>query len=45
MEEQGLEVFLAHERDQWSCRECGSPICVHDGVCSGCGKKYGKPIE
>lgn len=41
--EQGLEGFLARERSQWRCRACGSPICIHDGVCSGCRKQYGKP--
>ena len=39
--EMGMEAFLEQECEQWSCRECGGPICVHTGVCSGCGAKYG----
>lgn len=38
----GMEAFLAAEREQWTCRDCGSPISVHSGICSGCGRKYGK---
>ena len=40
--EMGMEAFLAKEREQWSCRECGAPNSVHTGICSGCGKHYGK---
>lgn len=40
--EMGMEAFLARERERMSCGECGSPICVHDGICSGCGKQHGK---
>ena len=36
----GMEAFLAAERRRWSCAECGAPVCVHTGVCSGCGLKY-----
>ena len=42
--EMGMAAFLARERDQWRCDECGSPICVHDGMCCGCGKYHGKPV-
>jgi len=35
----GMEAFLALERGRRTCRGCGSPLCVHDGLCSGCGKK------
>ena len=41
--ETGMEAFLAKERRRWTCGDCGSPVCVHDGLCSGCGKQYGKP--
>ena len=36
----GMEAFLAAERERRSCRECESPICVHDGICSGCGRAF-----
>lgn len=38
--EEGMEVFLRREREAWTCKECGGPICVHDGTCSGCGRSY-----
>ena len=41
----GIEAFLKKEREKWSCRECGGPICVHSGICSGCGKRYGRQPE
>lgn len=43
--EKGMDAFLAGQRRQWSCRECGAPVCVHTGICSGCGKQYGKQPE
>lgn len=36
----GMERFLEQERARWACPDCGAVICVHDGVCSGCGGKY-----
>ncbi len=43
----GMEAFLEAERKKWSCKECGSPISVHTGICSGCGRRYGnsKPTD
>ncbi len=41
----GMDAFLARERTQWTCGECFSPVCVHTGICSGCGKRYGKPSD
>ena len=38
--EQGMDAFLDQERRRWTCEECGSPICVHTGICSGCKKQY-----
>ena len=43
--EKGMEAFLLKEREKWSCRECGAPISVHSGICSGCGKRYGRQEE
>ena len=40
----GMEGFLENERAQWTCKECGHVICVHTGVCSGCGKQYGAQV-
>lgn len=34
--EEGMEAFLRRERQMWTCPECGSPVCVHTGICSGC---------
>lgn len=39
--ELGMEQFLEKEREQWTCKECGGVISVHNGICSGCGKQYG----
>ena len=33
------EAFLEKERKEWSCRACGGPGCVHNGLCSVCGQK------
>ena len=41
--ETGMDVFLEKERTAWSCGICGRPISVHTGICSVCGKQYGKP--
>ena len=35
-----MAAFLERERKQWTCAACGSVICVHTGVCSGCGRQY-----
>ena len=37
----GMEAFLAMERLLWTC-DCGGVICVHNGVCSGCGAQFRK---
>ena len=39
--EAGMAAFLERERRQWTCSACGGVICVHTGVCSGCGRQYG----
>ena len=40
--ETGIDAFLIREREQWTCRECGHALSVHTGICSGCGKQYGR---
>ncbi len=42
--EKGMEAFIADERNQWTCGECGHVVSVHTGVCSGCGKQYGAKV-
>lgn len=37
----GMEAFLRKEQVAWTCCDCGEVICVHTGICSGCGKAYG----
>ena len=32
---------LEQERRMWTCGQCGSPVSVHTGICSGCGRKTG----
>lgn len=36
----GMAQFITQEEKRWSCPDCGALICVHDGLCSGCGGKY-----
>ena len=38
--EAGMAAFLERERRQWTCPDCGDIICVHTGVCSGCGRQH-----
>ena len=40
--EMGMDAFLKQERQQWTCEKCGSPICVHTGLCSGCKTRFGR---
>ena len=42
--ESGMEKFLENERKKWTCGECGGVVCVHTGICSGCGKQYGAQV-
>lgn len=32
----GIEKFLEKEQNKWSCKECGEPICCHNGLCLQC---------
>ena len=36
---EGMEKFLQLEAERWGCTS-GGTICVHTGICSGCGKEY-----
>lgn len=35
----GMDAFLEHERQQWTCPGCGRPFSVHDRKCPHCGKR------
>ena len=35
----GMEAFLEKEKEKWTCNNCGSPVSVHTGLCTGCGRK------
>ena len=35
----GMEAFLERQREKWTCKTCGGPICVHNGLCRDCGRK------
>jgi hypothetical protein len=37
----GMDAFIRKERAEWTCVDCDGVICVHSGICSGCGKAYG----
>lgn len=36
---EGMEAFLKRQKERFSCPHCGSPVCIHTGVCSGCHRK------
>jgi len=36
----GLNKFIQNEQVRWSCSQCGGTICVHNGYCYGCGRKF-----
>jgi len=33
----GIDKFLKNEKKRWTCRNCGSIICVHRDKCLECG--------
>ena len=37
--EEGMDAFLAYERQHWTCPNCGRPFSVHDRNCPHCGKR------
>ena len=36
IKEQGMEKFLAKQREKWGCPQCGGVICCHNGLCLKC---------
>jgi hypothetical protein len=39
IENGGLQFFIESERLKWTCRKCGSLLCVHSAHCLSCGGK------
>lgn len=37
---QGMEKFLINEELRWTCKECGSGLCVHRTFCLNCKAEY-----
>ncbi len=35
----GIRQFVRNEKVRWTCKNCGSIICVHRDVCQKCGEK------
>ena len=40
--EKGMDAFLEHERQQWTCPHCGKAYSVHNRDCPYCGKRIGR---
>lgn len=36
LKQNGMEAFLENEEFRWTCRECGSLVCVHKHICLAC---------
>jgi len=36
----GLESFLKNEEVRWTCKVCGSGLCVHRDFCLNCKTEY-----
>lgn len=36
VKEQGMAVFLAQQKEKYTCQECGGIISIHDAECSEC---------
>ena len=41
--EEGMEAFLEKQRQRFTCPACGDVICVHTGICRGCGTSLTAP--
>jgi hypothetical protein len=42
IQKHGLEGFLKNEEYKWTCRECGSGLCVHRDYCLNCNTEIKK---
>lgn len=45
IKEHGMEEFLRHEEERWTCRKCGSIVCIHKEVCPTCQESYSAIAE
>jgi hypothetical protein len=36
IKENGMEQFIAKEKNKWKCSDCGDLICCHNGLCLNC---------
>lgn len=36
IKEKGMDAFLEHEEERWTCPTCGGVICVHTKRCYNC---------
>lgn len=36
IKQSGIEAFLQHEQQRWSCKKCGAGISVHRDYCLNC---------
>ena len=39
IKEKGLEKFCRNEEKRWTCKVCGSGLCVHRDFCLNCGTR------
>lgn len=42
IQKEGIQAFLAKQAKKWTCKKCNGIICVHTGLCSGCGHQYSR---
>lgn len=42
VKERGLEAFMEHQKEIYTCLKCGGIISLHDGECSECQEKVDK---
>ncbi len=41
----GLDEFLKKEENRWTCKECGSGLCVHRDFCLNCRTEVRKKLD
>ncbi len=40
LRDSGMERFLAHEAERWTCPGCGGVLSVHKPECLSCGRRW-----
>ena len=38
MRAEGEQALIDAHRAEWRCPDCGGVVCIHDGLCTECGK-------